>query len=33
MQCKYAIETVMQWFPNILQISEKRVEKKVEETF
>ena len=30
---KNAIETVMQWFPNILQISEKIVEKKVEGIF
>jgi hypothetical protein len=33
MQYKYDIETVMQWFPNILQISEKIVEKKVEGNF
>ena len=33
MLCKNAIETVMQWFPNNLQISEKIVEKKVEGIF
>jgi len=33
MLCKNAIVTVMQWFPNNLQISEKRVEKKVEGIF
>jgi hypothetical protein len=27
MQCKYAIETVMQWFPNNLQISKKELKK------